>query len=129
MNKEFGMKSLEEKRQHEIDLLIRDICVTKLKSDNKTETEISKILGISQPTVNRVLARTEHGRFHFNPVIPESLGLTKPEVFKMMDAKLDKPNFRSTLTKIASDDLFMTCLLYTSPSPRDQRGSRMPSSA
>ena len=25
--------------------------------------------------------------------------------------------------------LVMTCLLYTSPSPRDQRGSRMPSSA
>ena len=27
------------------------------------------------------------------------------------------------------DDLYSTCLLYTSPSPRDQRGSRMPSSA
>ena len=26
-------------------------------------------------------------------------------------------------------DLFFICLLYTSPSPRDQRGSRMPSSA
>ena len=26
-------------------------------------------------------------------------------------------------------DPFNTCLLYTSPSPRDQRGSRMPSSA
>ena len=25
--------------------------------------------------------------------------------------------------------LLQTCLLYTSPSPRDQRGSRMPSSA
>ena len=25
--------------------------------------------------------------------------------------------------------LYGTCLLYTSPSPRDQRGSRMPSSA
>ena len=25
--------------------------------------------------------------------------------------------------------LFSNCLLYTSPSPRDQRGSRMPSSA
>ena len=25
--------------------------------------------------------------------------------------------------------MFQTCLLYTSPSPRDQRGSRMPSSA
>ena len=30
-----------------------------------------------------------------------------------------------------TEDLFSikTCLLYTSPSPRDQRGSRMPSSA
>ena len=27
------------------------------------------------------------------------------------------------------DDLPRSCLLYTSPSPRDQRGSRMPSSA
>ena len=26
-------------------------------------------------------------------------------------------------------ELFTACLLYTSPSPRDQRGSRMPSSA
>ena len=26
-------------------------------------------------------------------------------------------------------ELFMNCLLYTSPSPRDQRGSRIPSSA
>ena len=27
------------------------------------------------------------------------------------------------------DSLYSICLLYTSPSPRDQRGSRMPSSA
>ena len=26
-------------------------------------------------------------------------------------------------------DIYYSCLLYTSPSPRDQRGSRMPSSA
>ena len=38
-------------------------------------------------------------------------------------------------TDIDSDSLILssnnqkTCLLYTSPSPRDQRGSRMPSSA
>ena len=32
------------------------------------------------------------------------------------------------LTLLAARDLH-TCLLYTSPSPRDQRGSRMPSSA
>ena len=28
-----------------------------------------------------------------------------------------------------TDDQITICLLYTSPSPRDQRGSRMPSSA
>ena len=32
-------------------------------------------------------------------------------------------------TKRLRDGLFGICLLYTSPSPRDQRGSRMPSSA
>ena len=31
--------------------------------------------------------------------------------------------------KFELDRTFDTCLLYTSPSPRDQRGSRMPSSA
>ena len=30
---------------------------------------------------------------------------------------------------IPAADLAKACLLYTSPSPRDQRGSRMPSSA
>ena len=38
------------------------------------------------------------------------------------DALLDA--YSRTVTKVARD-----CLLYTSPSPRDQRGSRMPSSA
>ena len=32
------------------------------------------------------------------------------------------------LAKVGQGD-FLGCLLYTSPSPRDQRGSRMPSSA
>ena len=44
-----------------------------------------------------------------------------------------KVGFDSTLVKlpdtVTEDDLLNNCLLYTSPSPRDQRGSRMPSSA
>ena len=31
--------------------------------------------------------------------------------------------------EVVGRDLVCLCLLYTSPSPRDQRGSRMPSSA
>ena len=34
-----------------------------------------------------------------------------------------------TLPQTEPGTLSVTCLLYTSPSPRDQRGSRMPSSA
>ena len=34
-----------------------------------------------------------------------------------------------TLQKCDDGELYLDCLLYTSPSPRDQRGSRMPSSA
>ena len=39
-------------------------------------------------------------------------------------APSDKPHVR-----VAGEDVGKGCLLYTSPSPRDQRGSRMPSSA
>ena len=40
------------------------------------------------------------------------------EILKGVDLSLD-----------AGQALGVVCLLYTSPSPRDQRGSRMPSSA
>ena len=41
----------------------------------------------------------------------------------------DELTFRLTCRDLAEGRLIWTCLLYTSPSPRDQRGSRMPSSA
>ena len=46
-------------------------------------------------------------------------------------ARLDKANLLYlVVSKFADIDLHPdNCLLYTSPSPRDQRGSRMPSSA
>ena len=49
------------------------------------------------------------------------------ELFKvwMDEAKKSEPNDPNALSLATSNN----CLLYTSPSPRDQRGSRMPSSA
>ena len=43
--------------------------------------------------------------------------------------KTEMPTYGAALLSIFLIGLFGTCLLYTSPSPRDQRGSRMPSSA
>ena len=39
------------------------------------------------------------------------------------------PNILHDAVPVGADEGGNTCLLYTSPSPRDQRGSRMPSSA
>ena len=40
-----------------------------------------------------------------------------------------RDHLRKSLRGFVSDPQVYGCLLYTSPSPRDQRGSRMPSSA
>ena len=55
-------------------------------------------------------------------------------VFYAMEAELERFTFGATLKTIGMPDVnrltgAFPCLLYTSPSPRDQRGSRMPSSA
>ena len=44
-------------------------------------------------------------------------------------ALVETPNGPVPVETLKAGDLVLTCLLYTSPSPRDQRGSRMPSSA
>ena len=44
-------------------------------------------------------------------------------------AVTDKSGGKLTIKTHPGGSLFKGCLLYTSPSPRDQRGSRMPSSA
>ena len=41
-------------------------------------------------------------------------------------ARSDLSTYR---TRVGCNSMVLSCLLYTSPSPRDQRGSRMPSSA
>ena len=44
-------------------------------------------------------------------------------------AHADKELSEKIFNDVGNIDYIYTCLLYTSPSPRDQRGSRMPSSA
>ena len=56
------------------------------------------------------------------------------EVFMYLDEKLEKDFLKEIIQKLGMSprDLLRTgesCLLYTSPSPRDRTRSRMPSSA
>ena len=51
--------------------------------------------------------------------------LSQEELFKMLNAENTKPKLKQKIR----NELSRRCLLYTSPSPRDLRASRMPSSA
>ena len=50
------------------------------------------------------------------------------QLFELND-DITRANFRNIVEPYLRDIQAKSCLLYTSPSPRDQRGSRMPSSA
>ena len=52
-------------------------------------------------------------------------GASDQTIAKLLTNRENIPAYRSYLSGALPD----ICLLYTSPSPRDQRGSRMPSSA
>ena len=51
------------------------------------------------------------------------------QIFSRLPKRGDVVVFRNPVSKIIMIKRLTGCLLYTSPSPRDQRGSRMPSSA
>ena len=59
-----------------------------------------------------------------------SPSMTTTEIQEMIStAKQDANAATSMREQFRQINSSFTCLLYTSPSPRDQRGSRMPSSA
>ena len=80
----------------------------------------------------------EHG---FNVIAAFVILILAWVVARILRRKIRKPTFGpdnldATLRPVIASAVFYViiamaiyCLLYTSPSPRDQRGSRMPSSA
>ena len=91
---------------------------------------------ISMPTINQLVRNRRENIAKRNKVpameaCPQKRGVCT----RVYTTTPKKPN--SALRKVARVRLtngfevtsYIPCLLYTSPSPRDQRGSRMPSSA
>ena len=63
--------------------------------------------------------------------LPEYKKVRKTGADYLHWAKAKSEIFKADKRKTSKEAMnkFISCLLYTSPSPRDQRGSRMPSSA
>ena len=62
--------------------------------------------------------------------LADNAGLERSSIYPII-RKLEQQAVIEVLVagKGRRSSLYLFCLLYTSPSPRDQRGSRMPSSA
>ena len=65
----------------------------------------------------------------FHPIVSDWNRLQNVASLRMMASTTDAANVRWLLLLGRVDELFLDCLLYTSPSPRDGLLSRMPSSA
>ena len=75
--------------------------------------------GISYKELDIVLDNCIYGNYKFLYLSPERLQQ------ELVGSRIQQ----MPVNLIAIDEAHCICLLYTSPSPRDQRGSRMPSSA
>ena len=93
----------------------------KVLSDNTDQFDDLKNLPSGDSKIRRVILTHSQPR---SGAFSKLFGQSQIELLQVLDKKPEKI-FRDRMW----GDLGYICLLYTSPSPRDQRGSRMPSSA
>ena len=96
---------------------------------NRIKAEEAKTLGLVVDVVEQkdLKAKTDEILSDLLACAPRSLEMAK----KAIDTGIEQSLSEGLKIERQCYDvtLFTDCLLYTSPSPRDQRGSRMPSSA
>ena len=95
--------------------------VPKNAVESKTHTEIQQ-KDIVNTNLYEIKSNTNDSCIRFN------LNMTKKELNISIDSKL-KASLLNSVDTENEYEFFVTCLLYTSPSPRDLSTSRMPSSA
>ena len=100
-----------------------------------TVSDLTAILGQSQPRISRhlkllsdanVIERFPEGAWVYYRLVDTGPGSS---LARSLLASLDGGDPQLVRDMERLEQVRKSCLLYTSPSPRDQRGSRMPSSA
>ena len=99
-----------------------EVLIKKLK--NFSSDQLKFLMGVSSSIANLNKQRFNDWSYPFN-------GSSKPAVFMFDGAVYNELDVQSLneLDILYMQDNLRICLLYTSPSPRDPKTSRMPSSA
>ena len=119
MSLEFIPKMRGDKDRSAIYDQIRDIVAESIRERKTAEI---KAMSLEDMKANHLTA--------ILPEIPKTKkGIDKAIEDFIKDMRPDKDNGEELLEYLGFNDLNNTCLLYTSPSPRDRTRSRMPSSA
>ena len=84
-------------------------------------------ISVEQNLIAKLLA--QHKLDHDIEQIADELPLLGTDIDRCDAQKLDIEIFPNRPDLLSGETLTRACLLYTSPSPRDRYGSRMPSSA
>ena len=125
------ISDLDQKIWVEADLIL---CVQTPSEDNLTKLKKGAfLLGLLNPYGNKELLRI----INSNKISALSLELlpriSRAQSSDVLSSQANIAGYKAVLLAASELDryfpMLMTCLLYTSPSPRDKRQSRMPSSA
>ena len=122
-------------------LLLVSVLSLGCRSETKRETSSDKGTEQTEPSngsrdakvppARRTIAKSDVGPagLSMEPLESAASGATE-NMFQSLSSEMTGIDFSNAVDYSHPQQyLFATCLLYTSPSPRDQRGSRMPSSA
>ena len=111
-------------------LLIAEIVVSIIKHEEWLARGVKNVIGLKRPAPYEIDLQTSE--WFINLV--EKFNAGKLKLIQSVSERQDALNqmvidASSIYVKLCFTGLFLSCLLYTSPSPRDRTRSRMPSSA
>ena len=106
-----------------------DISVVQTTGLATFESALQSIFEVSGKKTNVQLSRVRAIASQLCQVMKVNTKEVTQELIAIQEQKTEKFEIKKRAEKLIKDGLHRSCLLYTSPSPRDNRTSRMPSSA